>query len=92
MKKPSSSGLSSAGQPLKKAEEDKASIVWVDQAGFYLLPMAAYLGTTRADARAAGQVDARSSLSHQWHTIEIIKSCSRQGGYSVEFLRARSVV
>jgi len=40
MKKPSSSGLSSAGQPLKKAEEDKATIVWVDQAGFYLLPMA----------------------------------------------------
>jgi len=30
----------SAGHPLKKAEEDKASIVWVDQAGFYLLPMA----------------------------------------------------
>jgi len=40
MKKPSSSGLLSAGHPLKKAEEDKANIVWVDQAGFYLLPMA----------------------------------------------------
>src|SRR5437588_2066085 len=24
----------------KKAEQDKASIVWVDEAGFYLLPMA----------------------------------------------------
>jgi len=43
----------------------------------------AHLGTTRADARAEGQVDARSSLGHQWHTREIIKSCSRQCGYSV---------
>src|SRR5438270_2317761 len=24
----------------KKAEQDKASIIWVDEAGFYLLPMA----------------------------------------------------
>src|SRR6266568_5432180 len=40
MKKPSSSGPSSAGPLLKKAEQDKATIVWVDEAGFYLLPMA----------------------------------------------------
>jgi transposase len=40
MKKPSSSGLSSVGLPLKKAEQDKATIIWVDEAGFYLLPMA----------------------------------------------------
>jgi transposase len=40
MKKPSSNGPSSGGPPLKKAEQDKATIVWVDEAGFYLLPMA----------------------------------------------------
>src|SRR5215469_6470711 len=40
MKRPSSSGPSSAGPRLKKAEQDKATIVWVDEAGFYLLPLA----------------------------------------------------
>src|SRR5215472_8800554 len=40
MKPLSSSGPSSAGPRLKKAEADQATIVWVDEAGFYLLPMA----------------------------------------------------
>jgi hypothetical protein len=40
MKLPSSSGMTSAGLPSKKAEEDQPTIVWVDEAGFYLLPLA----------------------------------------------------
>ena len=47
MKKPSRSGLSSAGRLEKKAEEDKATIIWVDEAGFYLLPMAVRTWATR---------------------------------------------
>ena len=31
---------SKAGSPLKKAEQDQATIIWIDEAGFYLLPMA----------------------------------------------------
>jgi len=84
MKKPSSSGLSSAGQPLKKSRGGQGQHR-LGRPGRILSAAdgGAHLGTTRADARAAGQVDARSSLGHQWHTIEIIKSCSRQCGYSV---------
>jgi len=39
-KKPSSSGWSIADRLLKKAEQDHATILWVDEAGFYLLPLA----------------------------------------------------
>lgn len=34
------SGLPSAGRPSKKAADEGATIVWVDEAGFYLLPLA----------------------------------------------------
>jgi hypothetical protein len=37
----------------------------------------------RAIRLASRQGDARSTLGHQWHTIEIIKSCSLLCGYSV---------
>jgi hypothetical protein len=40
MKKPSKIGMRSAGLHGKKAGEEKRIIVWVDQAGFYLVPMA----------------------------------------------------
>jgi transposase len=40
MRRRSKSGAKSSGQRLKKTEEDQATIVWVDEAGFYLLPMA----------------------------------------------------
>jgi transposase len=40
MKPRSKTGMSSAGLLSKKAEQDQATIVWVDEAGFYLLPMA----------------------------------------------------
>ena len=40
MKRLSSSGHTSTGLRSKKAEEEQATIVWVDEAGFYLLPMA----------------------------------------------------
>ncbi len=39
-RKLSKSGEKSVGQRLKKAEQDNATIIWVDEAGFYLLPMA----------------------------------------------------
>ncbi len=32
--------MRSAGHRSKKADEEKATILWVDEAGFYLLPMA----------------------------------------------------
>ena len=40
MKRPSRSGHKSAGPRSKKADEEQATIIWVDEAGFYLLPMA----------------------------------------------------
>jgi hypothetical protein len=47
MKKPSRTGMRSGGLLSKKAEEEERTIVWVDEAGFYLLPMrVAHLGTT----------------------------------------------
>lgn len=39
-KRPSRSGRKGAGPRSKKADEEQATIVWVDEAGFYLLPMA----------------------------------------------------
>jgi hypothetical protein len=63
MKKPSSSGLSSACQPLKKAEEDKATIVWVDLAGFYLLPMAVRTWAPRGQTPVLRVKLARDHLS-----------------------------
>src|SRR5256885_10088311 len=35
----------------KKAEQDKASIIWVDEAGFYLLPMAVRTWAPRGQTR-----------------------------------------
>ncbi len=41
------------------SNQEKATILWVDEAGFYLLPMAVRtLGSTRADASAASQTHA----------------------------------
>jgi hypothetical protein len=52
----------------KKADEEKYTILWVDEAGFYLLPMAVRTWAPRgADADPAGQADERSSFSDQWH-------------------------
>ncbi|MFL5624052.1 MAG: hypothetical protein ACJ788_00460 [Ktedonobacteraceae bacterium] len=38
--KPSKTGTRSDGLRLKKAQEEQRTIIWVDEAGFYLLPMA----------------------------------------------------
>jgi transposase len=66
MKKPSRRGMRSAGRLSKKAEEDQSTIVWVDEAGFYLLPMAV---RTWATACAARPADVRSSGGYQWHHL-----------------------
>ena len=39
-RRPSPPGGASAGLPSKKAAEEGRTIIWVDQSGFYLLPMA----------------------------------------------------
>ena len=65
-KPPSSSGRSSVGPPLKKSRAGQGNHRLGRRSG--LLSAAdgsAHLGATRADAGAAGQVDARSSLGHQ---------------------------
>jgi hypothetical protein len=68
MKRPSRSGPESAGPRSKKAEEEQATIIWVDEAGFSLLPMAVRTWAPLwADANPARQADARSSFSNQWH-------------------------
>ena len=67
MKRPSKSGSKSAGQRLKKAEQDKATILWVDEAGFYLLPMAVRTWAPRGQTpRLARQTHPRSPLGDQW--------------------------
>ena len=40
MQRPSGSGHTSVGLLSKQADEEQATIVWVDEVGFYLLPMA----------------------------------------------------
>jgi Winged helix-turn helix len=53
---------------LKKAEREKATIIWVNGAGFYLLPLAVHTwASTGQTPRLARQTDARSPLGDQWH-------------------------
>ncbi len=56
--------------PLKKAEQDKATIVWVDEAGFYSCQWRCARGHHVGRRHAAGAVDARSPLGHQRHHLD----------------------
>src|SRR2546427_7465887 len=68
MQKPSSSGHTSAGLRSKKAEQEQATIVWVDEAGFYLLPMAVRTWAPRGQTPVLRVPLTRDHLIfHQWH-------------------------
>jgi hypothetical protein len=60
--------MRSAGQPLKKTEEEERTIVWVDESGFYLLPMAVRTWAPRGQAPVLRVPLTRDHLIFdQWH-------------------------
>jgi hypothetical protein len=82
----------STGHRLKKADEDKGTIFWVDEARCYLLLMVVRTWEPRGHTAAAGQIDPGSPLGHQWHHFRRrlfihVRSASYDAPAMVGFLR-----